>query len=136
MTACSASALPAELAQLLRGAATCYLATLMPDGSPQLTQTWVDTDGSDVLINTVTTHQKVKNIQRDPRVALTVSSTTNPSRYHEIRGRVTQVVSTGAEAHIEALAQRYLGRRYPRYGGLDQERLVLHISPGKINAMG
>lgn len=108
----------------------------MPDGSPQLTQTWVDTDGSDVLINTVTTHQKVKNIQRDPRVALTVSSTANPSRYHEIRGHVTQVVSTGAEAHIEALAQRYLGRRYPRYGGPDQERLVLHISPVKINAMG
>lgn len=136
MTTGSGRPLSAELADLLRGTATCYLSTLMPDGSPQLTQTWVDTDGTNVLINTVTTHQKVRNIHRDPRVALTVSSTTNPSRYHEIRGHVSQMVSTGAEAHIETLAQRYLGKRYPRYGGPDQERVVLHISPRKIHTMG
>ncbi len=129
-------ALPGELVELLRGTATCYLSTVMPDGSPQLTQTWVDTDGRDVLINTVVGHQKVKNVQRDPRVALAVSSPANPSRYHEIRGVVADLTTTGADEHIEALAQRYLGGPYPRYGGADEQRLLLRISPHKINTMG
>lgn len=135
-TAQTALALPDDLVELLRGTATCYLSTLMPDGSPQLTQTWVDTDGRDVLINTVAGHQKVKNVQRDPRVALAVSSPTNPSRYLEVRGTVTDMNTTGAAEHIEALAQRYLGGPYPRYGGHDEQRLVLRISPHKINTMG
>lgn len=136
MTPGTALPLPGELVDLLRGAATCYLSTVMPDGSPQVTQTWVDTDGRNVLINTVVGHQKVKNIQRDSRVALALSSTTNPSRYFEVRGHVTDTTATGAEEHIEALAQRYLGGPYPRYGGQDQERLILRVSPRKINVMG
>lgn len=128
--------LPGELVGLLRGTATCYLSTVMPDGSPQLTQTWVDTDGHDVLVNTVVGHQKTKNVKRDPRVALALSSVTNPSRYFEVRGHVTDMTTTGAEEHIEVLAQRYLDGPYPRYGGPDQERLVLRIAPSKINQMG
>ena len=128
--------LPDELLDLLRGTATCYLSTVMPDGSPQVTQTWVDTDGHDVLINTVVGHQKVRNIRRDARVALALSSARNPSRYFEVRGHVTDTTTTGAAEHIETLAQRYLGGRYPRYGGADEERLILRISPKKINVMG
>jgi Pyridoxamine 5'-phosphate oxidase len=62
--------LPADLVALLRTPVGCYLATVMPDGSPQLTQTWVDTDGTHVLVNTVRGHQKERNIGREPRVAL------------------------------------------------------------------
>src|SRR6476469_5991061 len=62
-----------DLLALLQKPSTCYLATLMPDGSPQVTQTWVDTDGEHVIINSVQTHVKTRNIERDPRVALTVS---------------------------------------------------------------
>lgn len=125
-----------ELVLLLRAGATCYLATTMPDGSPQLTQTWVDTDGRHVLINTVVGYQKARNVARDPRVSLTVSDPANPSRYHEIRGRVTDTTTDGGEEHIEALAQRYLGRPYPWYGGRDQQRLILSISPERVNTMG
>jgi PPOX class probable F420-dependent enzyme len=125
-----------ELVALLRSGATCYLATTMPDGSPQLTQTWVDTDGEQVLINTVVGYQKAKNIARDPRVALTVSDPANPSRYHEIRGLVVDTTTDGGTEHIEALAQRYLGGPYPWYGGRDQQRLVVRISPQRINTMG
>ncbi|WP_250444245.1 PPOX class F420-dependent oxidoreductase [Actinotalea sp. C106] len=128
--------LPAELVDLLRSAATCYLSTVMPDGSPQLTQTWVDTDGVDVLINTVTGHQKARNVRREPRVSLVVSSPVRPSRYVEIRGLVTAATTEGAEEHIEALAQRYLGGPYPWYGGRREQRVVLRISPRKINTMG
>jgi PPOX class probable F420-dependent enzyme len=129
-------ALPTELVELLRGTATCYITTIMPDGSPQVTQTWADTDGDDVLINTVVGYQKVKNVQRDARVALALSSTANPSRYFEVRGVVTETTTSGAEEHIEALAQRYLGGPYPRYGGPGQQRLLLRVSPRKIRVMG
>ena len=61
--------LPEDLLALMREPSTCYLATSMADGSPQLTQTWVDTDGEYVLINSVQGHLKVRNIERDPRVA-------------------------------------------------------------------
>ena len=128
--------LPEGLLNLLHRPSPCYLATSMPDESPQLTQTWVDTDGEHVLINTVRGHQKVKNIDRDPRVAVTISDPDHPSRYFEIRGRVLTVTSLGAAEHIEKLAQQYLGRPYPWFGGRDQQRLLLTIGADKINAMG
>jgi hypothetical protein len=64
--------LPAGLIALLERPSPCLLATINPDGSPQLTQTWVDTDGTHILINTVQGHRKLKNIERDPRVAVSV----------------------------------------------------------------
>jgi PPOX class probable F420-dependent enzyme len=128
--------LPAELVELLHTPATCYLATLMPDGSPQLTQTWVDTDGLHVLINTVQTHQKVRNVTRDPRVALTVSDPARPSRYTEVRGRVVEMTTAGAADHIEVLSQRYTGRPYPWFGGRDQQRLLLIIAVDRVRSQG
>lgn len=125
-----------ELVALLRSGATCYLATTMPDGSPQLTQTWVDTDGDHILINTVVGFQKAKNVARDPRVALTVSDPANPSRYHEVRGHVTHTTTDGATEHIESLAQRYLHGPYPWYGGRDQQRLIITIAAERIHTMG
>ena len=129
-------ALPGELVDLMNGVATCYLSTLMPDGSPQVTHTWVDTDGRNIMITTVIGHQKVKNIQRHSGGALALSSTTNPSRYFEVRGHVTDMTTTGAEEHIETMAQLYLGNPYPKYGVHDQQRLIIRISPRKINVMG
>ena len=128
--------LPEDLLDLLRGASSCFISTVMPDGSPQLTQTWVDTDGAHILINTVEGFQKVMNVRRDPRVAVAVSGPSNPSRYYSIRGLVLSITSEGAAAHIERLAQRYLGTPYPWYGGRDQRRLILTIESHKIHSMG
>ncbi len=128
--------LPDDLISLLRDRSTCYLATSMPDGSPQLTQTWVDTDGHHILINTVVGYQKARNVERDPRVAVSVASTDNPSRYFSIRGRVISSTPDGAAEHIETLAQRYLGGPYPWYGGHDQTRLLLTITADSIHTMG
>lgn len=126
--------LPDALLDLLRRPSPCFLSTLMPDGSPQLTQTWVDTDGRDVLINTVRGHQKVRNVERDPRVALTVADPDDVSRYFEVRGRVTEVTEDGAREHIDVLSQRYIGRPYPWFGGRDQVRLLVRISPEKVTS--
>jgi len=128
--------LPEDLLALLREPSTCYLATSMADGSPQLTQTWVDTDGEHVLINTVQGHLKVRNIERDPRVAVAISDPDKPSRYFQVRGRVLDVTTDGAAEHIEKLAQRYLGGPYPWYGGRDQIRVLITIEAGKISGMG
>lgn len=128
--------LPADLLALLKQPSTCYIATTMPDGSPQLTQVWGDTDGTHVLVNTVQGHQKVRNIERDPRVAVTVSDPSRPSRYHAVRGRVVDITTEGGVEHIEALAQRYLGGPYPWYGGRDQVRLVLTIAADRVHSMG
>ena len=128
--------LPEGLLALLHQPSPCYLSTLMPDGSPQLTQTWVDTDGEHILINSVAGFQKVRNIERDPRVALTVSDPDNPSRYFAVRGRVLNVTADGAADHIEKLAQRYLGGPYPWYGGRDQVRLLMTIEALKISGVG
>jgi PPOX class probable F420-dependent enzyme len=125
-----------DLLALLTGPSTCYLATSMNDGSPQLTQTWVDTDGEHVLINSVLGHLKVRNVERDPRVAVVISEPSKPSQYVQVRGRVIDVTTEGAAEHIEKLAQRYLGGPYPWYGGRDQTRVILTIEATAISGIG
>jgi PPOX class probable F420-dependent enzyme len=128
--------LPEPLVTLLREPSLCYVSTLMPDGSPQLTQVWADTDGEHVLINTVRGFRKVKNVERDPRIAVTIADSTEPSRYYSVRGRVVGITEDGGAEHIEKLAQRYLGRSYPWFGGRDQVRLILTIEADAITTMG
>lgn len=124
--------LPEELLALLRKPSLCFLATTMPDGSPQLTQTWVDTDGEHILVNTAQGFRKVRNVERDPRVALNIADAERPFAYYAIRGRVLKVTTDGAREHIERLAQRYLGGPYPWYSGRDQVRLLLTIAADRI----
>ena len=124
--------LPEGLIAVLRQPSPCFLSTLMPDGSPQMTRTWVDTDGEHVVINTVQGHQKVKNVERDPRVAANVCDLSHPASYYAIRGRVVGITTDGAAEHIETLAQRYLGTPYPWYGGRDQVRVILTIRADKV----
>ena len=122
-----------DLVALLRQPSICYIATSMPDGSPQLTQTWVDTDGEHILINTVQTHVKMRNIERDPRVAVAISDRNDPSRYSQARGRVVTVTTEGAVDHIEMLSQKYRGKPYTWYGGRDQVRVILVIEADKVS---
>jgi PPOX class probable F420-dependent enzyme len=125
--------LPAKVLDLLRAPSTCYLATTMADGSPQVTQVWVDTDGTNVVINTVEGHLKLRNVRRDPRVALTVSDPANPTAYVQIRGVVTEITTEGAREHIDELSQKYLGKPYPSFGG-GGERVSLRIEPNRVSS--
>ncbi len=108
----------------------------MPDGMPQTTETWVDTDGENVVINTVQGFQKLRNVARDPRVNVVVCDAAHPTRYFEVRGRVAGTTTEGGAEHIDALSQRYTGGPYPWYGGRDQVRVIMTIAPGKVRAMG
>ena len=124
-----------DVIALLRQPSLCFLATSMADGSPQVTQVWVDTDGKHVLINSVQGHVKVRNIARDPRVAVAIADPETPSRYIQVRGRVLEVTIEGAVEHIEMLAQKYLGTPYPWYGGRDQVRVIMVIAPESISSI-
>ena len=126
--------LPDDLLALLRGAAPCFVASVMPDGSPQLTETWVDTDGENVVINTVEGFQKVRNLRRDPRVSLNVCDPADVTRYFEVRGRVVDITDEGGWEHIEALSQRYTGGPYRNYGGRPSTRLVVTIAADKVRS--
>ena len=130
----SPTTLPAGLLELLSQPAPCYIATTMPDGSPQLTETWVDTDGENVVINTVAGFQKLRNIERDPRVAVAIADPDQPTRYVQIRGRVIETRTEGAAEHIDQLAHKYLGTDYPWFGGRDQIRVMIVISPDKVSS--
>jgi PPOX class probable F420-dependent enzyme len=128
--------LPDGLLDLLRKPSPCFLTTLMPDGSPQTTMTWVDTDGDHVVINTVQTHLKVKNVSRDPRVSVAVCDPANFSRYFAVRGRVVKMTTEGGAEHIDVLSRRYTGGPYAWYGGREQVRLILTIAADRIHGMG
>ena len=112
---------------LLGRASPGVLTTLLPDGSPHSTEVWVDVDGDQVLVNSVDGHRKVRNVRRDPRVALVVIDPENGSRHVALRGRVVEVTTEGARDHIEKLALRYLGGPYPWFGGRDETRVLLRI---------
>jgi len=126
--------LPDALLEVLRAKAICFVTTLMPDGSPQISQTWADTDGKHVLINTVDSHQKTRNVRRDTRVALGIADPAAPMRSWALRGNVVDVATQGARENLEELSQKYIGRPYPNYGGgSEQQRVILTIEIDKIH---
>lgn len=110
--------------------------TLMPDGSPQTTPVWVDLKDGDIWVNSALGRQKDKNVRRDARVAVTIIDADNPYRYVEVRGKVKEITQTGADAHIDAMAKKYLGQdKYPfRQPG--EERVIYKIAIGKAVPMG
>ncbi len=122
--------------KLLREPAYCQLATLMPDGSPQVTQVWVDTDGEHILINTAEGRQKERNVRRDPRVAVNVVDPANAWRIATVRGRVVDVTTAGADQLIDQLAKKYLNEDTYPFRQPEEVRIILKILPEKINEIG
>ena len=122
--------------KLLREPAFCQLATLMPDGSPQVTQVWVDTDGEHILINTAQGRQKEQNVQRDPRVAVNVVDPANAWRLGMVRGRVVEITTAGADELIDQLAKKYLNEESYPFRRPEEVRVTLKILPEKINEIG
>jgi PPOX class probable F420-dependent enzyme len=118
-------------AQLLLGKNFGSLATLTEDGSPQVTPVWVDWDGEYVLLNTLRSRAKLRNVERDPRVELSVVNSENPYQHVRIKGNA-QLTDDGAEEHIDKLAQKYIGEdRYPWRAPGDR-RVIMRIKPEQV----
>ena len=122
--------------KLLQEPTYCQLATLMPDGSPQVTQVWVDTDGEHILVNTAQGRQKELNVRRDPRVAVNVVDPTNAWRLAMVRGRVVDVTTAGADQLIDQLAKKYLNEDTYPFRRPEEVRVTLKILPERINEIG
>ena len=122
--------LSADALKLLgEGKNMATIATVMPDGSPQATVVWIDTDGEHVIFNTAEGRVKTNNLRRNPRVAVAVLNADNPYEQVTIRGRVVEMTHEGADQHIDALAQKYLGLdRYP-HRQPDERRVIVKIAP-------
>jgi PPOX class probable F420-dependent enzyme len=119
--------------KLLEGKNFVFLATINKDGTPHLTPVWVDTDGENVLINTALGRKKERNVYKDDRVSVGVFDITNPYERMSIQGKVVKKIKgKEAEAHIDKLAKKYLGKdKYPgRAAG--EKRVILVIKPLKV----
>lgn len=131
-----ASEIPEGFKDLLSKRAFAHLATLMQDGSPQVTPVWFDFDGTHFRINSAKGRLKDKNMRRDKRVALSIQDPDNPYRYLAIRGDIDEITENGADAHIDTLAKKYLDKdRYP-FRAPGEERVIYKIRPGKVSTMG
>jgi len=130
-----AQVIPEKYKDLFDKPAFAHLATIMPDGRPQVTPVWVAFDGRYVLVNTAIGRQKDRNLSRDGRVALSILDPANPYRYLEVRGKVVERTEKGADESIDALSQRYIGKAYPfRQPG--EKRVLFMIEPEHVTAMG
>lgn len=130
------ASIPESHADILKKKAFANLATLNADGSPQVSPVWVDFDGKHVLINTAKGRVKTRNLEREKRVALSIADPENPYRYVGIQGRVTGMTEAGADAHIDKMAMKYMGKeKYPlRAAG--EVRVIVTIAPDKVFTMG
>ncbi len=130
------ASIPASHRDLLEKPNIGHLATLMPDGSPQVTPVWVDIEGDTLLINTAEGRVKTRNLDRDGRVAISIADQQNPYRYIQVRGRVIARTHDGADDHIDRLAKKYLGQdRYPfRQPG--EQRVLYRIQPEHVQVGG
>ena len=122
--------IPEKYADLLeQKKAFANLATVMPDGSPQVTPVWFDYKDGVVRVNSAKGRVKSRNMQQGAAVALSILDPDNPYRYIQIRGRVARVVEEGASAHIDALSKKYLGQdKYP-YAQPGEVRVLFEIEP-------
>jgi PPOX class probable F420-dependent enzyme len=131
-----AATIPDKYKDLTSKVAFAQLATVMPDGTPQVTPVWYDYDGRHVCVNTAKGRVKDKNMRRNKKVALSVQDPENPYRYLAIQGEVADITEEGADAHIDSLAKKYLGKdKYPfRQPG--EVRVIYKIRPDKVHASG
>jgi PPOX class probable F420-dependent enzyme len=128
--------IPDNFRDLFEKKAFGQLATIMKDGTPQVTPVWCDFDGTHVRFNSAKGRVKDKNVRRNPRVALSIQDPDNPYRYIAVRGSVVEITENGADAHIDSLTKKYLGQdKYP-YRGPGEVRVIYKILPDRVSTTG
>ncbi|MEX1357075.1 MAG: PPOX class F420-dependent oxidoreductase [Gaiellaceae bacterium] len=116
--------------ELLRRPNLAIVGTIRPDGTPQLTPTWVDTDGEHVLVNTAEGRWKTRNLRRDPRISVTVVDRDDPYNWVSVTG-TAELTHEGAEEHIHRLSHKYRGKDYD--SPKDPQRILVRITPKRVS---
>jgi PPOX class probable F420-dependent enzyme len=122
--------------ELLQGRNFCNVATLRSDGSVHAAPVWVDVEDGQPVLNTAEGRAWPRNLEHDPRVTLTVQNMENPYEYVTIRGRVAERTREGADAHIDALAMKYLGQESYPYRQQGEERVIIRVAPEYVHTYG
>jgi PPOX class probable F420-dependent enzyme len=108
------------------------ISLFLPDGSPHVAPVWIDREGDTILVNTAVGRAKQRNVTRDPRVALSIADQNNMYDKVVIRGRVRLQTLEGADAHIDKLAKKYIGKdKYP-WRAPQEKRIMLRIEPNHL----
>ncbi|WP_128381082.1 PPOX class F420-dependent oxidoreductase [Streptomyces cavernae] len=129
-----AALLSDKLRALLDGPVFIDLATIQPDGSPQVSPVWVKRDGDDILVSTTVDRRKYENLRRDPRVTVLAQPADSPYDYAEIRG-TAETTTEGGQHLIDELSLKYTGKKYAEFNPVadqDAERVVVRIRPRKV----
>jgi PPOX class probable F420-dependent enzyme len=130
------SKIEGRAAELLGGKNFCTVSTLRADGSVQAAPVWVDVQDGMPTLNTAEGRAWPRNLERDPRVTLTVQNMENPYEYVTVRGRVAQRTHEGADAHIDAMAGKYLGQDSYPYRQPGEQRVIIRVQPEYVHTYG
>jgi PPOX class probable F420-dependent enzyme len=130
------AAIPEKYQDLFEKKALASLATLMPDGKPQVTPVWCDFDGTHVLVNSAKGRVKDRNMRRDPRVSLALIDPDNPYRYLQVQGRVVEITEDGADQQIDRMAKKYLGHDKYQFRQPGEVRVIYKIEPERTQSTG
>jgi PPOX class probable F420-dependent enzyme len=122
--------------ELLKGKNFCNVATLRADGSVQVAPVWVDVQDGLPVLNSAEGRAWPRNLERDPRVTLSVQNMENPYEYVEVRGRVVERTHDGADEHIDSLAKKYLGQDEYPYRQPGEQRVMIRDEPEHVRVMG
>jgi PPOX class probable F420-dependent enzyme len=125
--------IPEKFLDLFKKRAFAHLATLMPDGTPQVTPVWIDYDGKYILVNSARGRQKDRNMLKNPSIALSIHDPDDPYRYLQVRGRVVEITTDGADAHIDKMMQKYTGQEHYPWRGPGEVRVLYKIEPIKVS---
>ncbi|MEO9213536.1 MAG: PPOX class F420-dependent oxidoreductase [Caulobacteraceae bacterium] len=127
--------IPEKFRDLMTKKAFASVATVMADGSPQVTPVWFDYTNGKLRVNTAKGRVKARTMIAGAKVAVAIMDPDNAYRYVQVRGTVARVTEEGADRHIDALSQRYLGKAYP-YRQPGDVRITVEITPESIDTMG
>lgn len=126
--------IPEDFKNLMDKKGFAHLATIGPKGEPHTSPVWYDFDGENVLVSHTKERQKFANVQRDPRVALSILDPDDPYRSLEIRGTV-EIVDDPDKTLIRHLSQKYQGKDFTTDGPGDN-RVIFKIRPERVIAYG
>lgn len=130
------TAIPSSHADILGKRAFAHLCTLMPDGTPQASPVWIDTEGDKLVVNSAKGRRKDRNIEADRRVALSIADPDNPYRCLMIRGKVVAITTDGADAHIDKMAKKYMNKDSYPFRTPTEQRVKYIIEPEVVHTMG
>ena len=132
-----AAAIPENFKDLVTTKLTfAHLGTVMKNGTPQVTPIWFSFDGENILLNSAKGRIKDRNMRARPHVALSILDPENPYRYLQIIGTITDVTEQGGDAHIDALAKKYLGKDSYPWKQPNEVRVNYNVRPDKVQTMG